>query len=168
MRTPNVCAHLCEGECFSSSGIEGSGVELRPRREASPAAAALQSCLTPPHLQAVTEVLQCCAVLPDPSSRTRKKHRSSRCRGYQQLSNRMQSLIKTWHTNNIGSRQMWLVVFLCFGWCIKMSHMQSCPLFWLPWLATLMNSSGQGRLLVWWSAGVLWETVSEVKLARKQ
>lgn len=65
---------------------------------------------------------------------------------------------------NINSRSAQTdVVFhvSCFAWFIKMSPRRNCRLFWLPWHrkgASVDIHWKEGRLLVWWGAGVLWET----------
>lgn len=88
-------------------------------------------------------------------TRTWQEHRCSRRWSYQQQPYWMQSSTKTWHTNTIRSSsfQRDVACSLCFGWCIKMSHRQNCPLFWLPWLAEecLMNSCG-GTAACWFGA----------------
>lgn len=158
---PNVCVHLCEGAFLSSRGRGGSGGVPRHRQEASlPAAPGLQPCLSPLHLQAVTEVLQRCIVYQNEAEA--------------QLLQKLPTTVKlNLHWNiaykNIKSRsfQTDLVCNISYFWMISKNVTQAK-------LATMARRgcSGdilwwEGRLLVWWGAGV-WGGVGEEIWSRSQ
>lgn len=89
---------------FKLQEFQGSGVEPMPIQEASqPATRVLQPCLTSPHLQAVTEVLQRC--LPEllRNTDTAAEEVAVNCQ--------IESNCGTQGILEAGVLQMWLVAF---------------------------------------------------------